>query len=69
MALPFYMKKEYLKAKKRELCKLKYFMLQKIIIFKIILWNKTKMLQDIIKNSLTNLKFQQHKPKYMVYMQ
>jgi len=59
-ALPFTLKK-YFKAKEN-LCKLKYFTMQKYNFQKNPL-KETKILQDIIITSITDLKLQ-HKPKY-----
>jgi hypothetical protein len=47
MALPFTLKKKYLKAKEEELGKFKYFTIQKYI-FKKTLYKNQKILQDII---------------------
>jgi len=66
VALPFTLKKRYLKAKEEELWKLKYISPCKkyILIFKKSSKRNLKILQDNYYNSIiiTNLKFQ-HKPK------
>jgi hypothetical protein len=62
-SLAIYIKKKYLKAKEEELlCKLKYFTMQKIILFQKSSKKRNPKPSRYIIIFVTNLKFQ-HKPK------